>query len=165
MNKFLKVFLFIALVFASASCGNDTAKKPKDLISQSTMEDILYDLAIVDGARIADPQGLAEAGLSQQSFIFEKYKIDSLQFAESNSYYTSNIDDYLLMYERILKKIETEKTLLDTLVKQQKIKNDSILKNQTDTTFSKKVRSHQIFSKKIKISNTSTATKEKETYQ
>jgi hypothetical protein len=153
MNKILKIILLTALVLAFASCGNDAIKKPKNLIPQSTMEDILYDLAIVDGARIADPQGLTEAGLSQQGFIFEKYKIDSLQFAESNHFYTANIDTYILMYERILKKIETEKTLLDTLVKRKNKQKDSLNKAEIKTVPKEVIQSHQVFRKKKKVLN------------
>lgn len=138
----------LGLILHIVACGSESARKPENLIPLHTMEAILYDLAIIDGARIADPQGLSDAGLSQQGFIFEKYKIDSLQFAESNSFYTSNIDEYILMYERILKKIETEKTLLDTLVKREKIKSDSITKSQIDTAFKEKPKVHPVFKKK-----------------
>lgn len=148
MKNILVFLLIILLSITLGSCGNDKVSKPKNLIPQNTMEDILYDLAIVDGARIADPQGLAEAGISQQAFIFEKYKIDSLQFAESNNYYTSNIDGYIVMLERVLSKIEIEKTVLDSIVKAETKINDSLKKIAKDSIQQKSIRTHQVFSKK-----------------
>lgn len=143
------IFVFIILLsIALESCGNEKANIPKNLIPQNTMEEILYDLAIIDGARIADPQGLIEAGISQQAFIFEKYKIDSLQFAESNNYYTSNIDGYIVMLEKVLSKIEIEKTVLDSIVKAETKINDSLNKIAKDSIQQKSIRTHQVFSKK-----------------
>ena len=138
----------ILLSVTLESCGNEKANKPKNLIPQNTMEDILYDLAIVDGARIADPQGLKDAGIAQQELILEKYKIDSLQFAESNNYYTSDIDGYIGMLEKVLSKIELERTVLDSVVKAETKINDSLKKITKDSVSQKSIRTHRVFSKK-----------------
>lgn len=144
-----RLFLFLMLLAVTlGSCGNDKVSKPKNLIPQNMMEDILYDLAIIDGARIVDPQGLTEAGISQQEIILKKYKIDSLQFAESNKYYTSDIDAFIGMLEKVLNKIEIERNVLDSIVKAEIKINDSLKKIKKDSMSQKSIRTHQVFSKK-----------------
>jgi hypothetical protein len=145
-----KCFFFGILAFSGLlfyACGSSHKDKPLNLIPQQKMEEILYDLAIIDGARIADPQGIIEANIEQQGFIFKKYDIDSAQFAQSNHFYSKDLDIYIAMYERVLSRIEKEKVLLDTIVKKNKQINDSIKKMELDTTTIKKVKSQQIFKK------------------
>ena len=38
--------------------------------------------------------------------VFDKYKIDSTRFASSNIYYTSNVDEYIEIYQEIEKRLE-----------------------------------------------------------
>ena len=57
------------------------------------MADILTDLYLAEGTRSIQNKEL-ERSVDYMPLVYEKYKIDSVRFAESNFYYTTKIDDY-----------------------------------------------------------------------
>ena len=54
-------------------------------------------------------------------YILEKYKIDSLQFVESNRYYSNDLEKYLNIYEIVLNKLEeNRKEIIDSIDRDKK---------------------------------------------
>ncbi|HPJ11232.1 MAG TPA: DUF4296 domain-containing protein [Flavobacterium sp.] len=107
--------LGVALVFAS--CKNEVMTKPKNLIEQDKMVAIIYDLAILEAMR-SQPQQPGESNniVNPKAYIFKKYQIDSLQFAQSNHYYASDIGNYKKMYDEVKTRIETQQKQIDGVV-------------------------------------------------
>ncbi len=107
--------LGVALIFAS--CKNEVMTKPKNLIEQDKMVAIIYDLAILEAMR-SQPQQPGETNnvVNPKTYVFKKYRIDSLQFAESNHYYASDIGNYKKMYDEVKTRIETQQKQIDALV-------------------------------------------------
>jgi len=86
------------------SCNNSTKpEKPKNLITEDKMADILYDVFILNSAKGAAKSVLESKGLNPETYVFDKYGIDSLQFALSNNYYSYDIKTY----ENIITKVDT----------------------------------------------------------
>ena len=102
MKKFVVIF-WVLLLFG---CGETTVEKPDRLIKESVMVDIFYDLAIIDAMRTQKPQAIAEYAIDPDKYIYKKYKIDSIQFAQSNRYYASQIETYESMYERVAERLK-----------------------------------------------------------
>lgn len=129
-----KVAVFVSLIFLFASCSvKNEIQKPEKLIEKDVMENILYDLALLQALKSYSPQKLKENSINTKSYIFQKYKIDSIQFVENNKYYSADIEGYKLMYERIIARIEKEKKDVDAKIdrdfkKQQKRIKDSLKK-------------------------------------
>lgn len=127
-----KVAVLVSLIFLFTSCTvKNEIQKPEKLIEKDVMENILYDLALLQALKGYSPQELQKNHVNPKSYIYQKYKIDSLQFVENNKYYSSDIEKYKLMYDRIIKRIETEKKTVDTEInkdfkKQQKQTTDSL---------------------------------------
>jgi hypothetical protein len=108
MKKY--ILLFTILFFATTSCKEEIIPEPKNLIPKDTMEDIIYDLAILEAART---QNSSVQNYSKPTeFIKNKYKIDSLTFAKSTQYYASNINEYKKMYEGVRDRLAAENTKL-----------------------------------------------------
>lgn len=126
------LFGFI-IIFTLFSCSNKTIEKPDNLIDETKMENILYDLALLQAIKGNDPKLLPKNNIDPKKYVFLKYKIDSLQFVNSNKYYSADIENYKSIYERVLEriknnKIKAERTLKkETKAKQKKAK-DSITK-------------------------------------
>ncbi len=91
MNKFF--YIIILSVFFGSCTSNTILKKPKNLIPKEEMVDLLTDIFIANGAMSVKNMNL-QRNVNYFPFIFEKYKIDTTRFKESNYYYTSRIDDY-----------------------------------------------------------------------
>jgi hypothetical protein len=131
----MKKTIMILTTFLFLACGNKSEpKKPSKFIESETMENILYDLALLQALKSYSPDKLKENSINPKTYIYQKYKIDSLQFAQNSIYYATDIDEYSLIFDRISKKIQTNKAKIDTINNRElKIKNkkttDSLIKN------------------------------------
>jgi hypothetical protein len=138
----MKRVLNILLVLVLFSCNNNKIirpQKPDNLMSKNKMVAVLYDMSLLNAAKGSNKKILENKGIYPRNFVFEKHKIDSLQFTESNNYYAFKPKVYEEIYERVrlkLKKekdtyqaiLDTEKKERDSIAKIKKIKQDSIKK-------------------------------------
>ena len=102
------------------------------------MVDILYDMSLISVSKGINKRILENNGMKPTKYILEKYKIDSLQFVESNRYYSSDLEKYLNIYEIVLNKLEeNRKEIIDSIdrdkkkrvsIDQENSKNNKILK-------------------------------------
>lgn len=102
MKKLFVVFIFSLL---GVGCQNIVMpEKPDDLIDRNTMVEILVDTYLSNAARNKNYQEVQDKNIRLEKFIYQKYAIDSLQFAKSNAYYSADLDGYL----QLLKEVELE---------------------------------------------------------
>jgi hypothetical protein len=124
-----KALSFLAILILFLSCKEELVEKPDRLIEKDKMVDIMYDLAVLQGIKYQNPTSLVTYNINPSQYIYKKYKIDSLQFAKSNVYYASNYEVYKDIFDGIIKRIDDQKKVLDSVVKietNKKIKLDSI---------------------------------------
>lgn len=95
-------------------------EKPKNLIPQDKMVDVLTEAYLANAARSVNNKPIINEGLRIDSLVYDKFGVDSLQFANSNAYYAADIN----MYMKIFQDVETR------LSKMEK-KHDSIQKTIT----------------------------------
>ena len=113
--------IYLSICFLVASCGFGGPEKPKNLISKKDMVNILIDARLLSSANGISKSKMEEHGIKLDSYVFEKYGIDSLQFAESNAYYTYYIKEYEEIYNQVTDSLERLKTVLnDQKVKEEK---------------------------------------------
>lgn len=113
----MKKILAFGLLFFLVSCVDAAIEKPSNLIDKSVMEDILYDLSLLDAIQSQNAYSSENKMMNPKEYIYKKYKIDSLQFTLSNRYYVSQIEDYKTMYDHVTERIEREKKETDSLLK------------------------------------------------
>ena len=114
----MKNFVCIVLVlFLSVSCKKELVKQPKRLIEKGKMIDIMYDLSLLDAIKYQNPLSLDSSDTSQKRFVLQKYKVDSLQFAQSNIYYAADYEGYKDMFDEIAKRLEKNQRAADSLSK------------------------------------------------
>lgn len=117
--------LFILVLFVVVSCKEEVVDKPDKLIDQEIMTNILYDVALLEAIRYQFPYVVDSNQVNTPKFIYKKYNIDSLQFAQSNQYYASHYNEYKMMFSEIDERIKAQKVVVDSLVAIQ-TKKDSI---------------------------------------
>lgn len=100
----------MVFVFASTSCKDEAIQKPNNLISRDKMENIIYDLAILEATRAHNYS--VQDYPSPTDFIKRKYKIDSLTFAKSTQFYASDIKEYKKMYDNVKERLTKENAKL-----------------------------------------------------
>jgi len=126
----MRNFVLIVLVlFLSVSCKKELVKEPKKLIEKDKMIDIMYDLSLLEAIRYQNPVSLDSLETSPTKFVLQKYKVDSLQFAQSNMYYAADYSNYKEMFDEVGKRLEKNKRATDSLVKIEEKKAAKIKKN------------------------------------
>lgn len=109
MKRFAVFFL---VLFSIIGCKDSVVKAPKKLIEENQMIDIIYDLALLDAMKM---QGntVQQEFPSPTKLLQEKYKIDSISFAENTKYYASDVANYRKMYEKVKERLNEESTNLN----------------------------------------------------
>ncbi|KIQ21701.1 hypothetical protein RT99_10500 [Flavobacterium sp. MEB061] len=131
----MKNFVVIILVlFFAVSCKKELVKEPKRLIEKGKMIDIMYDLSVLDAIKYHNPLSLDSLDASPKRFILQKYKVDSLQFAQSNMYYASDYESYKDMFDQIAKRLEKNQKKADSLFKIEEKKAVKANKNKKSKT-------------------------------
>lgn len=119
-------YLIFLIVFFIGCTSNTIIKKPDNLIPKNQMVDLLTDMLIAAGAENIKNVDLGR-NVNYFPLVFEKYGIDSTRFKESNYYYTSQIDDYEKIIQKVNERLKALKDKLDNELKlQDSLKNDSI---------------------------------------
>lgn len=105
-----KYFLLIFLSALLLACQNISKPiKPENLIAREVMVDILVDSYLSNAARSKAFQEIRDENLRLELYIYKKYAIDSLQFAQSNAYYSSDLDSYEKMLSLAEEKLQALK--------------------------------------------------------
>lgn len=121
-----KIFFgIIVLLFLSLNSCQDVRepKKPANLISKDMMIDILTDCYINNAARSISYVKLKNSNIKLDSMIYLKYEIDSVQFTQSNEYYSLQFNTYIDMLTQVEKRLEKIKVSTDSIVKKEKMKD------------------------------------------
>lgn len=113
--------------FVLMSCQDIERKpKPDDLIAEDKMVDVLVDISLFHGARSYNKALLKEKGIQPYNYLWEKYKIDSTRFLESNNYYSDHPKQYEKIYEQVKIKLESLQVKYDSLREIEELRKDSI---------------------------------------
>lgn len=112
--------LLILLCFLLGCEDSKQPNKPENLISEATMEDILYDSFILNATKASKRKILEENGIYPKDFLFEKYNIDSAQFSQSNAYYAYNTELYTSIIENVKSRLSNEKDKYTEQLKEEK---------------------------------------------
>ncbi len=110
-------FSLIGITIILVSCTSNTIyPKPKDLISKNKMIDMMTDIYLANAATNVNNKN-NERQKNYMNLVYKKYAIDSAQYARSNFYYMSNIDEYEKMHEKVQKRISDLKKEKETASK------------------------------------------------
>ncbi len=121
-----KILSLLAIVILFVNCKDEVVKKPDRLIEKGKMIDIMYDLSILEASKFQNPADLGSYSNTPSEYIYKKYKVDSLQLAQSNIYYASNYIEYKDMYEQVGKRIDGKKATVDAIIKIEKKKQEKL---------------------------------------
>jgi hypothetical protein len=113
---------FLVFLTILASCEKEIAKEPSNLVEKDKMVDIMYDLLILESIRVQNPSSLDSFKINSNDYIYKKYKIDSIQFAQSNIYYAADYKEYKKMFEQLKTRLDKNKTVTEAAIKVEKKK-------------------------------------------
>ena len=101
---------YLLIIFLFIGCSDNV---PDNLISKEKMENIIFDIMILNASSGFDLK--IDNNLLSDELIYKKHNIDSLQFFESELYYSKNPRDHYEIYAkvkiRILKSMDSLKSI------------------------------------------------------
>jgi hypothetical protein len=103
MKKLAALFLLFAILI---SCQKPAVQKPDNLIDEEVMVDIMYDISVLEAMKSQKAVVLETNNINPNTYIYKKYKIDSLQFANSDKFYASDIKKYKEIFDKVNKRME-----------------------------------------------------------
>lgn len=136
----------ILVAFVLNSCkqnGSVLPKKPDNLLSEEKMVDVLYEMAILSAAKSTNRKLLESNRVDPVKYVYTKHNIDSLQFAQSNDYYSLDLELYESIYNRVKTRLQADKAKFEELAEADKLRKDSLSqlrKRIRDTTNLKRSR-------------------------
>ncbi|RAR50384.1 DUF4296 domain-containing protein [Flavobacterium lacus] len=149
-----KIVLLTVFSILFLSCKDNGVKKPSKLIKEDKMIDIIYDISMLDAINSVNPGALGDNNINSRTYIYKKYAIDSLQFAENSAYYASDLKKYKKMYEAVENRLDENKKIADSLLKmkqEEENKKASELRTRSkDTLEAKNAKKATTFLKKQK---------------
>ncbi len=137
MNTVLKIIIPVLLLLAGCQ-DVKRPEPPKNLLPKEKMVQILADAYISNASRSKSVNNriLRAKGVQLDSILYAKHGVDSLNFAESNAYYASNLDLYTGIIAEVEKILLLKKTRIDSLMGPDKA-NKKNSENKVPTTFEK----------------------------
>jgi len=121
------IFIIFCAVLIFSCTSNTILEKPKDLIPKDSMQLLLQEMVIAGSAKFIKNKNL-EKNINYMPLVYQKFKIDSARFQNSNLYYMSKID----MYQKILESAKESIEKQGKLYKQKQTRLDSIKKDSID---------------------------------
>jgi hypothetical protein len=120
----MKKFLLLVIGIVIISCSKNPAPKPDNLLDDEVMTNILFDIAVLQAAEGTMTYRLTENNIKVNTFIYEKYKIDSTTYYQNQKYYAANTRKYKKMHQEVLARLDeiksTSETKKDSIVKKEK---------------------------------------------
>jgi hypothetical protein len=119
----MKNIFGLVVVLFLFSCSNKPVSEPDKLISEEVMEDILFDLSILQATQSYMPNKLNEKSINPETFIYEKYKIDSITYYQNKLYYAANPKKYKKIHKVVTERFNKLKIEADSLSIKEKADN------------------------------------------
>lgn len=111
-----KLGIFVLVMLGLISCQNvERTEKPKDLIAEDKMVDILVELSLLQGAKSTNRSLFEQKGIYPDEYLWERFDIDSMQFVNSNNYYSRNYREYENIYVLVQERLEGLRAEYDSL--------------------------------------------------
>lgn len=122
---------FILLLFLVSCQDVKKPERPDNLISEDKMVLIYMDAYINNAAKNVNNKLLLETGVKLDSVLYAVHQVDSLQFAKSNAFYSSDLSNYVKIYSRVeirLQKLQekTKRALTEIEIKEEEALCDSL---------------------------------------
>jgi hypothetical protein len=125
MKKLVTIFLLFAILI---SCQKPAVSKPDNLIDEEVMVDIMYDVSVLEAMKSQKAFVLEANKINPNTYIYKKYKIDSLQFANSDKFYASDIKKYKEIFDKVNKRMGEKMERLKKATNSNRAPDDNLTK-------------------------------------
>lgn len=128
--------LFIVLCafgLLTTGCKQRIIDEPDHLIPPNKLENMLYDLSLLNSLKGVDKDALEENGIIPTEYLFKKYDTDSTAFTKSSVYYAAkNPEEYAAILKSVKKRLEAQRKIINDSIDKVK-KENTKLTNEKDS--------------------------------
>ncbi|ARN78624.1 hypothetical protein BST97_11845 [Nonlabens spongiae] len=97
----------VIILLALHSCQNiERTEKPDPFFGEDKMSDILVDMYLIEGTQSINRRSFLNTGIKPDSFLYDKYGMDSLSYQKNFYYYADRADEYVQLLELVQTKLE-----------------------------------------------------------
>lgn len=122
-----KLYIIISIILVVTSCQEiPEVQKPESFIEQPVMEEILYESILINAAQGYNIAKLKLIGLKPDTYVYDKFNIDSATYAQNIAYYTTDIDAYKAMNTKVLNRIKAQLAVDDSIETTERKLKDSL---------------------------------------
>ncbi|PVW14169.1 DUF4296 domain-containing protein [Marixanthomonas spongiae] len=119
-------YIFPILLCIFLGCQSvEKPEKPDNLIPKEKMVDMMLESYLSNAARSVNNRKIRSYGLKLDSLLYAKYRVDSLQFAKSNTYYAADLETYQEMFTTIEERLKALKKEADSIQKVKEAKKEN----------------------------------------
>jgi hypothetical protein len=134
----MKKLAAIVVLLLCIGCGEKPVEKPERLLDKKEMVNILYDLSILQAVNSYQQKILDDNKIDPKTYIYKKYKIDSLTFAQNDKYYASQLEEYEDIHKKVAERLKADKAAYDPAGKKPAVRlNKKRLKDKVVTPATK----------------------------
>lgn len=109
MNMKLKLLIVAFVAISVVACN----EKPENILPKETFTQVLYDIHMMDALltdkKLFDEQIYNDSSASHYNSIWKKHNITYQQFETSIDYYVRNTEEFLVIYDTIVARMERER--------------------------------------------------------
>ncbi|MEM7085364.1 MAG: DUF4296 domain-containing protein [Bacteroidota bacterium] len=136
--RFVLHIVLMALVFSGCQ-DVKYPEPPENLLPKEKFVQVLADAYIGNASRSRSVNNriLRNNGIQLDSLLYNKHQVDSLSFAESNTYYASNLEVYTEIILEVQKLLTEKKVRIDSLSKPENEKANQKKDSATISSFQK----------------------------
>ena len=113
--------VLLMLLFVTVSCDKSfKAPEPDHLIEQPIMEEILYDIKLLQVSKSKKFKILKDNNIQADLYIYDKYKIDSTTLRQNIEYYaTASFKNSKEIEERIRLRFVADKEAMEKVIEEE----------------------------------------------
>lgn len=116
----MKLRSSISICIAFLICLTGCNRKPKGVVDEGKMVDILADIQLAEAYYSnAGPSGISRNALIES--VLDKYGVTTEELDSTIAYYGRNMDEYYLLYEKVEKKLRNQTASENTEIKENDI--------------------------------------------
>ena len=118
----MKTTIYLGIFILLLGCNNPTASDPpKKLLTPAQMEDILFDLSIMQSINSSSFVVQEASWVFNHAYLYKKHKIDSTTWADNYKFYSENPKTLVKIYERLDLRLDAMSDSIDQIIKKQKL--------------------------------------------
>ena len=140
MRKFL---FYISVVAVFCACGDvERTPKPDPFFEKDKMSNILMDMYLIEGSQNSNRRSFLKTAIRPDSFLYKKYKMDSLSYMKNFNYYTDRVEMYNEVLEITQSKLQAleDSILFAEKAIQEQQKEDQKIKDSLSLRLAKPIR-------------------------